>query len=502
MKVKYLPGYRLIIWMLLIIAMVLGGGYLVIAYSYNLQKETEKRIESARHSVNVAREMEIELIRLRGFTFTYLVDKSKQWLDSITQREIKFIIYLEQARLNANTREEIATIQQISALFANYEQNVNSAALLVRRNRITQANVLLVHAAKDLIDTIRDKCRAFILLNEKAEESYELDISQTNAIILKSMIFLGISGIIAGLLLGWIVSRMVFGPINQLMLQVRGASGETILEKLKMPRGGELDELGTRIKELIDRTNKTRQDLERNQQLLQYSNKYAILGKVAPSIAHEIRNPLAAIKMLVYSMKEESEFPSEMKQDLDIIFSEIDRMEGFIRNFLKFAKPADHEFKPLNPLDILYEVIQLLKPKFRKNMIELVEKTAVKNVLVPAEASHLKQLFINLIINAIDVMPRGGVLTVTTAIKDVVDISGKDGISYLVMTIEDSGPGIPEAIIKNLFEPFVKGNEQGVGLGLSISQSIASFHHGWIEAKNKPEGTGAIFSVFLPRVAG
>jgi two-component system, NtrC family, sensor histidine kinase HydH len=501
MNKDFLFNYRLFVWMLLIMALILGGGYLIIAYSYNLQKETEMRIESARRSVDVAKEMEIELIRLRGFTFTYHVDKSKHWLDSIYKREVNFIIYLEQARRNANTPEEIATIQQISALFANYEQNIQTATMLMRQYKVTQANILLVHAAKDLIDTILDKCRAFILLNEQAEDRYELDIAKANSIILKSMVYLGISGIIAGLFLGWIIFRLVFGPINQLILQVRGASGETIMEKLKIPKGRELDELGTRIKDLIDRINKTQLDLDKNKQLLQYSNKYAILGKVAPSIAHEIRNPLAAIKMLVYSMKEEHDFPAEMKPDLDIIFSEIDRMEGFIKNFLKFAKPSDHEFKPVDPLQILNEVLHLLRPKLKKNTIEVRDNTGGTNILIPAEASHLKQLFINLIMNAIDVMPKGG--TLTFGIKIHLEGQAENGLNpaYVVLSIEDTGPGIPEAILKNLFEPFVKGTEQGIGLGLSISQSIASFHKGWIEASNKPNGSGAIFSVFLPKLS-
>jgi hypothetical protein len=114
---KLFFNYKLLVWMLLIIALTMGGGYLVIAYSYNLQKNTEHRIDAAQQRVNVARAMEIELVRLRGFTLTYLVHKSQQWQDSITAHEIQFIIYLEKARLNATTPEELSLIQQISGLF-------------------------------------------------------------------------------------------------------------------------------------------------------------------------------------------------------------------------------------------------------------------------------------------------------------------------------------------------------------------------------------------------
>lgn len=503
MRDKTFFSYRLFIWMLLLIAMILGGGYLIIAYSYNLQKETEKRIDAARHSVVVAKEMEIELIRLRGFTFTYLVDKSRHWLDSINAHQVNFIIYLEKARQNANTPEEKAIINQISGLFANYEQNLIRARRLVRQRDYNQANILLVHSAKDLIDTIHDKCRHFIALNIQAEEDYELNIARTNNIIIKAMVSLGAGGIIFGLLLGWIISRILIAPINQLILQVRGAPSGAILEKLSIPRSGDLDELGNRIKDLIRQINKAQHDLEKNKQLLQYSNKYAVLGKVAPTIAHEIRNPLAAIKMLVYSMKENDNRQETNQQDLEIISDEIDRMEGFIKNFLRFTRPSEEAFKPLHPVRIIQDLMLLLSPKIRKNSIELIDTTPThKDVMVLGDAGQLKQLFMNLIINAVDIMPDGGTLYLSTDLyTSFTDGQEQRVTDFLTIHIEDTGPGIPLHILNHLFEPFIRGTEHGVGLGLSISQSIASFHKGWIEAKNKEPGKGASFIVYLPVIS-
>lgn len=502
MKSKSFFNYRLLVWLLLLIALVMGGGYLIIAYIYNLQKDTERRIDAARQSVNVAKEMEMELVRLRGFTFTYLVDPTPQWLDSIQTRETRFIILLERARANANTEEEMLVIQQISGLFSNYKQNIIQAEKLIKRWRMNQANALLVFAAKDLLSTIHEKSRNFITLNIQAEETYELDIAKANTIMLRTMIILGFGGILAGLLLGWIISRMVLNPINQLILEVRGAPGGAVLEKLEMPGHGDLEELGNRIRLLIDRINKTQEALEKNRELLQYSNKYAVLGKVAPTLAHEIRNPLAAIKMLIYSIKEEQAENSPLQEDLGIISSEIDRMEGFIRNFLKFARPADPIFEKINPLEVLREVSHLLKPKFRKNQIILHDQTEGLQYQVNADASQLKQVFMNLVINAIEAMPAGGSLNLSTEISEGPGVpEGESGARYLMINIEDTGPGIPQKVMDHLFEPFIKGNDQGVGLGLSISQNIASMHQGWIQASNLPSGTGAVFSIFLPLAA-
>lgn len=494
---KHFFNYRLLVWLLLLIALIMGGGYLVIAWSYNLQKETEQRIDAAQQNVNVAREMEIELVRLRGFTLIYLVHKSQQWQDSIKAHEKKFIIYLEQARRKSASAEETALIQQISALFSNYERNINNAATLVEKYQISKANSLIIYAAKDLLDTINEKARQLIRLNIQAEDRYELDIVQANTIIIRTMISLGIGGILAGLLLGWIISRMVFNPINQLILQVRSASGGAFLEKLEVPAHGDLEELGDNIRALIQRINQAQEALDKTKQLLQYSNKYAALGKVAPTVAHEIRNPLAAIKMLVYSMKEANDFPDTWRQDLEIITSEIDRMDDFIRNFLKFARPPDPVFTVLDPVVVLQEVINLLKPKFKSNNINLFDNTFDARAMIMADSGHMKQLFMNLLINAMEAMPDGGSVILATSVYEKKN-EEDENVSYLKIIFEDTGHGIPEKVLQNMFEPFIKGSDQGVGLGLSICQSIAGIHKGWIEARNKPESRGAIFTIFLP----
>jgi two-component system, NtrC family, sensor histidine kinase HydH len=358
---------------------------------------------------------------------------------------------------------------------------------------------LIIHAAKDLLDTIHEKSRLLIGLNRLEEDSYELDIVQANNIIIRTMISLGLGGILGGLLLGWIISRMVFNPINQLILQVRSASGGAFLEKLEIPEYGDLEELGERIKALIDRINQAQEALDKTKQLLQYSNKYAALGKVAPTVAHEIRNPLAAIKMLVYSMKEEQSFPELFRPDLEIISREINRMDDFIRNFLKFARPPDPVFTALDPVIVLQEVVSLLKPRMKSNMIQLFDNTSESRAKVLADSGHMKQLFMNLLINAIEAMPDGGDLILSASLQYAPDSAAKASDSkYLQINVEDTGHGIPEKVLANIFEPFIKGSDHGVGIGLSISQNIANIHHGWIEAKNRHDSKGAVFTIFLP----
>lgn len=495
MNRKFFFSYRVFVWVLLLLAIVLGSGLIVIAYTYNLQKKTEKQVELARLSIEIAKELEVELFSIRNFTFIYIDDKSPEWIDSVRIRRRNFIISLERARNSLNTVEETSLIQQISALFSNFELNLNTATSLVYQGNITQANALLVHSARDLLGTIHQKSRQYISLNQRVGELHKKDIARTNSIIFNVMIALGFGGVVSGLFLGWMISRMLFAPINQLILNVRDASGGAVVEKLKIHSGDELDELGNQINELIARINKTQEDLNRNKQLLQYSNKYAVLGKVAPTIAHEIRNPLTAIKMLIYSLKEGTSFDKSHEKDLSIILSEIDRMEDFIKNFLKFTKPSDPVFLKVNPCDVLSDVLILLAPRFKEKKLELINSCSKSKVNVLADSGQLKQLFMNLLLNALEVLPENGYIKIDSQKVILNELNHKE---FIKISIEDSGPGIPEKVMKSLFEPFVKGSEQGVGLGLSISQNIATMHNGWIEAENKTNGTGAIFHLFIP----
>jgi signal transduction histidine kinase len=479
---------------MLVIAILMGGVFLVIAYTYKLQKETEIKIISARLTVSEAKEMENELTALKGLTYTYIFNKSHIWLDSLKTHQAQFVIQLERARMRANSPEEVLMVQQISALFSNYEQNVLRAISYLGDNDINKANSLLLHSAQDLLGTIQQKSSDFIGINREAEDFYETELRRTNNIILKILIYLGVGGVIAGLLFGWLISRKLFIPINQLVLTIRGAPGEAVLEKLSLESGSELDEIGVRIRDLIERINRANEDLTRNKELLQHSNKYASLGMIAPTIAHEIRNPLAAIKMLVYSIGELENIPKSVKEDLRIISNEIDRMDNFTRDFLRFARPADPVFTELNPTVSLTEVTLLLTPRLKKGNIHLIYNPEPFKFNVLADAGQLKQVFMNIILNAIEVIPDGGTLRIDTINYG----SEENGGRFCRIDFIDSGPGIPEAILNKIFEPFIKANDMGVGIGLSISQSIARSHGGRITAENSQETGGAIFRLYLP----
>jgi signal transduction histidine kinase len=489
---KFHISYQMIVWSLVTMAIILAGGFLIISFIYRIQDETNALMEGNIRSARMAKELNLSLFEIRAASLTYLFDRSDERIAALQEKQNEFIVLLEKARLSANTEEEKIMIQQISALFSNYQQTLTNALELHRKGWIGPPNKLIVHASQDLINTIEEKTNTFIVTNEMAQAAYEESITKNDDIIRAAMYALGVGGIILGLILGWMIARIILNPIYKLVLKVRDAAGSEVVEHIKMSPGKELEELDLHINRLIGRINQAHEDLQKNRELLERSSKLAAIGKIAPALAHEIRNPLTAVKMLIYAMMQEPDVSKDKQHDLEIITQEINRVEGFLQNFLKYARPARPQMQVVAIVPVIKETLHLMQPRFKQGNIRLVENHEQENLRLKADPDMIKQVVMNLVLNAVESMKQDGILTLTTSLT-----SDDADDKFFLIAISDNGSGIPDDIRDSLFDPFVKGKDQGIGLGLSISLRIAELHHGWISATNN-SGKGATFTVHLP----
>jgi signal transduction histidine kinase len=491
-RMKFHISYQIIVWALVTIAIILAGGFLIISYIYKLQDETTALIKENVRSARTAKELTLSLYDLRAASLTYLFDRSTERIAALDTKQTDFILLLEDAKASATTEEEKILLQQISALFSNYQQTLTNALELHKKGYISQPNKLIVHASQDLINTIEEKTNAFIATNETAQAAYEETIQNNDNIIRTAMYVLGIGGIFMGLILGWLIARIILNPIYRLVLKVRDAAGGEMVEHIRMSPGKELEELDLHINRLISRINQAQVDLQKNRELLERTSKLAAIGKIAPALAHEIRNPLTAIKMLIYAMMQEPDLDEEKKHDLEIITHEIGRVEGFLQNFLKYARPAKPQMQNIDIVPVIQETLQLMHPRFKQGNITVTEVHEQGNLRLKADPDMIKQVMMNLVLNAVESMGQDGELTITTNV-----VNDDHAGPLFRISVIDNGPGIPEDIRESLFDPFVKGKDQGIGLGLSISQRIIELHHGWISAVNN-SGKGATFTIHLP----
>jgi two-component system sensor histidine kinase HydH len=228
-------------------------------------------------------------------------------------------------------------------------------------------------------------------------------------------------------------------------------------------------------------------------------DRLAALGQMAAGLAHEIRNPLGSIKGAAQYLQP-AEGPAQSadastREFLDIIVEEVDRLNKIVSQFLDYARPYRGDQSPLDLNDVVRKTMNLIEKERSGSRVEIVMNLVDGLPQVRADAQQLRQVFLNLAINAFDAMPQGGRLQVSTSLRR----STRRGASaaFLEIRFRDDGIGIPPADLRNLFIPFFTTKEKGTGLGLPISQRIIENHGGTIEVRSQP-GSGSTFTVLLP----
>jgi two-component system sensor histidine kinase HydH len=208
-------------------------------------------------------------------------------------------------------------------------------------------------------------------------------------------------------------------------------------------------------------------------------------------MAHELKNPLTSIKGLVQVNRKEADARGLPAEDLRIIEQEIRRMERTLQTFLDFARPSQPHRRQVELAAVVGRVLALIVGRAEKQQVVVRLKRPDSPVLVEADQDQTQQLLLNLILNALDVMPRGGTL-------EVVLHAPRGG--RVELQVFDTGPGIAPDLLPRIFDPFVSSKETGLGLGLAVSRRIAEDHGGRLAAANRPEG-GACFVLTLPEPA-
>ena len=235
---------------------------------------------------------------------------------------------------------------------------------------------------------------------------------------------------------------------------------------------------------------------EAQDQLIQ-SEKLISMGKLAASVAHEINNPISGVLTYIKLMQKKVDGKPVSDKDLasfrkylNIVAKETSRCGSIVRSLLEFARQSELKIQSLDVNLVLKKTIALLEHQLTLQNIKLA-KNFKPLPEISADSSQLQQVFMNIILNAIQVMPNGGEITVSTA-------EGKDG--FIEVKISDTGCGIPKENLPKLFDPFfsTKKGGKGIGLGLSVVYGIINKHRGKIEVKSEV-GKGSTFIIKLPR---
>jgi len=239
------------------------------------------------------------------------------------------------------------------------------------------------------------------------------------------------------------------------------------------------------------------EELRRTQAQLVQSARMAAVGELAAGVAHELNNPLTPVLGLAEFVLKRDGLDDASRRDLSIIAAEARRAREIVLNLLDFARQTEPKRQPASVNQGVRDTMALVRSQLASNGIAVEERYSPDLPFLLVDATRLKQVWLNLVVNALQAMPHGGKLAVTTEWLPVV--ADRPGDRKVAVRITDTGTGIPPMVLPHIFEPFytTRPTGQGTGLGLSVSLGIVQDHGGAIDVDSR-EGEGTTFTVWLP----
>jgi len=221
-------------------------------------------------------------------------------------------------------------------------------------------------------------------------------------------------------------------------------------------------------------------------------DKLSVVGEMAAGLAHEIRNPLAVINMLISSLEADLAETDARRRDIRVIRENVQHIHGLVEQLLDVARVRRSTPQPLDLVPVIDSALSLLGPKLSRQQIRVRRRVEAGASWAMADAARIQQVLLNLLQNAVEAIGSRGEVRIT------LGRGAKE--NTLALSVRDSGPGIPAEVHRQLFEPFITTKEQGIGLGLSIVRRIAEEHGGSISVQTSAR-QGTTFTLLLPAAA-
>lgn len=298
-----------------------------------------------------------------------------------------------------------------------------------------------------------------------------------------TMLMLGITGLVIVLvaIISHFIGKNLATPIKSLVRFTKQVAEGDLEGQCKVKTHDEIGDLATAFNQMT-------RDLRNSRVELISAERLATAGKMAASFAHEIRNPLSSMRMVAQMLSRKQEPAKEkQKQSVAHILEEIERIDVIVKGFMNFARPASLERAPHNLNQAVEAVLNLMEANLNHHQIALKKRFDTRLPAVSFDLDKFKQAFMNIVLNAMDAMPDGGILKIVT-LRDSDDVR---------IDVADTGGGIPPEDLNRLFEPFFTTKTQGTGLGLVNAKRVFEQHGGDIKIKSVV-GSGTTVSLRMP----
>ena len=467
-----------------LVLITLAGGAVMIWYTYRMEGLCKSVITKDVAAMQAAQELEIALAKQKGLISYYVLDNDPAWLDQLEKYQNDFQAQFDKTKKLARGQTAVNLLSRIESQYGEYLNLKNRVIALSKAGDKETASKLNREARAKFLQ-ILDLCDEYKnILNEWINEALAASHSEAKHLRIIAATAMS-SAALLGALLSFVLAAQILDPIRKMSLVAEKGSGQA-------ETGDEIKTLGWRVKGLIQNMDKTHVELERSRQRLLHSEKMAVVGQMAAGVAHSIRNPMTSINMRLFSLERTLHLAPAQKEDFEVVREEMRRLENIVRNFLEFSRPAKLKMQLVNVSDIVDMTLLLLQNRLELYGVKVERERPLSLSPVEADPEQLKEVLVNLIVNACEAMKEGGKLTVVEKEEDSEQIGPAVSIQ-----ISDTGPGIPASIRDKVMEPFFSTKEDGTGLGLSIALRIVEEHGGRLELL-PTEGKGATFVIKLP----
>jgi two-component system, NtrC family, sensor histidine kinase HydH len=394
----------------------------------------------------------------------------------------------------SRTAEASPLIGRIRASMDNFSHAFGQTGLRADGHACPQAAVQLADSAvfDDLFAALDD----YIVLNDQQVDHSSRRNQTTAHRLMFGLLLLGTCGGVAGLLLGYAIARRVGRTIVEVAVSLGDVAGKLnkVVGPVAVTTNPRIYDLEMVLQTISQHVSTVVERLQASERETLRAEQLAAMGQLAAGMAHEIRNPLTSMKTIVQLAEKPEDFSS---RDIRILDEEIARLEQSVQAFLDFARPAPAEKREIILEEIIEQPLALMARRADRQGITIVFVPPPPHLRVIADLVQLRQVILNLLLNALQATPLGGVVR----LEIIRESSGDHDDDSICIRVSDSGHGLPDHLGNRIFDPFVTTKETGIGLGLSISRRIVEDHGGQIAAVNSPLG-GALFTMRLPLVSG
>jgi signal transduction histidine kinase len=439
-------------------------------------------------SIHAASQMQQKMWRLHAEVLAQW-NQPTDWSSRLATFESDLQSPVEILKEKASTADERLAVADISRQITNYLSTVREMRLPQSRQGGDSSAIQdrLYDAAKG-ISTETDAIRQ---VNDDLLRAHNERRTQISQVVLwaRSIAITLVPAL--GIALGWWTAARMQRSVARIQVTLHDPLLATPgdLGTVQVRDNNELASIQQQVELVVNRLRRSSEELQAARQEVLRAERLAAIGGLAAGVAHELRNPLTSVKLLLQHAGSRGGSATVEARKLALILEEIERMEATIQGLLDFSRPAEPQAKLHDVRQTIERAVHLITGRAEKQRVTTKLDLSDRPLLINGDPQQLHQVFVNLLINAIEAMPNGGILRVVTKVDRPHH--------QVAIQIHDTGEGIPPDLLPRLFEPFATAKERGTGLGLAVSRRILEEHRGTIDVHpHQPHGT--MFQVVLP----